>query len=100
MHNVTAVEVAAPAPPTDRSGEDLSATAMSIDTPSYARSLGMGQLGSAAGFAGSLFQGSQDLAESMCIDGVQAELVSSQAAAFLGTGRHHSHLPGLPSDPG
>lgn len=85
MNDVTAV---APDAPNHRSGEDLSATAMSIDTPSYARSLGMGQLGSAAGFAGSLFQGSQDLAQSMSIDGVQAEHIYSQAAASAGRGTH------------
>lgn len=97
MDDATAVAVAAPALPNDRLGEDLSATAMSIDTPSYARSLGMGQLGSAAGFAASLFQGSQDLAQSMSIDGVQADLVSGQAAASSGAGRHNQHVSGLPS---
>ena len=87
------VETDAPAPFYNRSGEGLNAADMSIDTPSYARSLGMGQLGSAAGFAGSLFQGglSQDLAQSMSIDGVQAEQVSSQAAASSGPGIHFKH---------
>lgn len=85
MNDATAV---APDAPSDRSGEDLSATAMSIDTPSYARSLGMGQLGSAAGFAESLFEGSQDLAQSMSIDGVQAEHMSDQAAASASRGTY------------
>lgn len=82
MNDGTAV---APGAPSDRLQEDLSATAMSIDTPSYARSVGMGQLGSAAGFAGSLFRGSQDLAQSMSIDGVQAE---HMVAASAGRGTH------------
>jgi len=56
----------------DRLAEDMEATAMSIDTPSYARSLGMGQPGSSTGFAGGMFHPSQDLAQSMSIDGAQA----------------------------
>ena len=59
----------------------------------------MGQLGSAAGFAGSLFQGSQDLAQSMSIDVVQAEQVLGQAAASSGAGRRLEHISGLPSNP-
>lgn len=56
----------------DQLAEDMEATAMSIDTPSYARSLGMGQPGSSTGFAGGIFHPSQDLAQSMSIDGAQA----------------------------
>ncbi|DBA98841.1 TPA: hypothetical protein ACH3X1_014603 [Trebouxia sp. C0004] len=56
----------------DQLAEDMEATAMSIDTPSYARSLGMGQPGSSTGFAGAIFHPSQDLAQSMSIDGAQA----------------------------
>ena len=85
VNDITAV---APDAASDRLQEDLSCTAMSIDTPSYARSLGKGQLGSGAGFAGSLFRGSQDLAQSMSIDGVQAEHISEQAAASAGRGTH------------
>lgn len=88
MVDATALALDPPATPNDRLEEGLNATAMSIDTPSYARSLGMGQLGSAAGFAGSLFQGSQDLAQSMSIDGVQVQQLLGRAAATSGTGRH------------
>ena len=88
MNGATAVAPDAPATPNDRLEEGLNATAMSIDTPSYARSLGMGQLGYAAGFAGSLFQGSQDLAQSMSIDGVQVQHLLDRAAATPGTGRY------------
>jgi len=56
----------------DQLAEDMEATAMSIDTPSYARSLGMGQPGSSTGFAGGIFYQSQDLAQCMSIDGSQA----------------------------
>ena len=56
----------------DLLAEDMEATAMSIDTPSYARSLGMGQPGSSTGFAGGMFHLSQDLAQSMSIDRAQA----------------------------
>ena len=99
MSGATAAATDAPTSPNDRAGEDLNATAMSIDTPSYAQSLGEGRLGSAAGFAGSLFQGSQDLAQSMSIDGVQAGQMSGQAAASSATGRHLKHMLGLLSDP-
>ena len=76
----------ATAAPCDRSGDDMNATAMSIDTPSYARSLGMGQPGSAAGFAGSFLDSSQDLAQTMSIDGSQAEHISDGGAVASGTG--------------
>ena len=56
----------------DLLAEDMEATAMSIDTPSYARSLGMGQPGSSKGFAGGIFHPPQDLAQSMSLDGSQA----------------------------
>lgn len=70
----------------------MNATAMSIDTPSYARSLGMGQLGSAPGFAGSPFHISQDLAQAMSIDGNQISCPPGQGASFTGTGQHPSVL--------
>ena len=54
---------------------DLSATAMSIDTPSYARSMGMGQndfaVGFPAGFSPASLSSSQNLAQAMSIDGVK-----------------------------
>ena len=88
VNGATAVALNASITPNDRLEEGVNTTAMSIDTPSYARSLGLGQLGSAAGFAGSLFQGSQDLAQSMSIDGVQVQHLLGRAAATSGTGRH------------
>ncbi len=69
----------------DQLAEDMEATAMSIDTPSYARSLGMGQPGSSTGFAGGIFHQSQDLAQSMSIDGAQA-LQFGGGAALLNPG--------------
>ena len=69
----------------DLLAEDMEATAMSIDTPSYARSLGMGQSGSATGFAGGMFHASQDLAQSMSIDGAHA-MQSGDSAAPLNPG--------------
>lgn len=86
MRDVTAVAAA----PTscDRSGDDMNATAMSIDTPSYARSLGMGQPGSAAGFAGSPFHMSLDLAQAMSIDGHQTDYAPGHSAVGIGTGQH------------
>lgn len=58
--------------------DDLDATAMSIDTPSYARSLGMGQ----PGFGGDPLHMSQDLAQSMSIDGGQSMHFWDNAAAL------------------
>ena len=49
----------------------LGAKSMSIDTPSYARSLGMGQPGCTSGFDGDVLDAAQDLAQSMSIDGAQ-----------------------------
>ena len=69
-----------------RLGDLMGATAMSIDTPSYARSLGMGHVGFSQGFGGSPFQMSQDLAQSMSIDGGQAEQLSHHGAAAACTG--------------
>jgi len=66
----------------DQLAEDMEATAMSIDTPSYARSLGMGQPGSSTGFAGGMFHLSQDLAQSMSIDGAQATQFGDGAASL------------------
>ncbi len=78
----TAVSASPPATAVaqDQLAEDMEATAMSIDTPSYARSLGMGQPGSSTGFAGGIFHPSQDLAQSMSIDGAQAMQVGDGAA--------------------
>ncbi len=66
----------------DRLQDDLGATAMSIDTPSYARSVSMGHPGPAAGFGRGTFHMSQDLAQSMSIDGAQ------QAQLWGNTGAH------------
>lgn len=74
----------------DRLGDDMNATAMSVDTPSYARSLGMGQLGSAAGFAGGPFHVSQDLAQSMSIDVGQAEQMFIHGATAGNSGHQLS----------
>lgn len=75
----------------DLLAEDMEATAMSIDTPSYARSLGMGQSGSATGFAGGMFHASQDLAQSMSIDGAHA-MQSGDSAAPLNPGSERAGL--------
>ena len=74
--------------------DDMAATAMSIDTPSYARSmLGMGQSGAALGFAQGPFQTSQNLAQSMSIDGDQTNHIFSHGAAMTNPGQHlHLHL--------
>lgn len=66
----------------DQLADDMEASAMSIDTPSYARSLGMGQAGSSAGCAGGMFYMSQDLAQSMSIDGAQAMHFGDGAASL------------------
>lgn len=66
--------------------DDLGVTAMSIDTPSYAQGLGMGQPGSAKGFAGGVMRPFQDLAQSMSIDGVQSMQLWDNAATLTAGG--------------
>ena len=66
--------------------DDLSATAMSIDTPSYARSLAMGQLGYPAG-GSAPFGVSQSLCEAMSIDG-QQQMPFWDSAAANTSGEH------------
>lgn len=48
--------------------DNMGSAAMSIDTPSYAHSLGLEQPGLQAGFASNVGSLSQDLAQSMSID--------------------------------
>ena len=57
--------------PLEATVDDLSATAMSIDTPSYARSMAMGQLGLPTQVMATPFGLSQSLSEAMSIDGPQ-----------------------------
>lgn len=71
----------------DQPRDDYNATAMSIDTPSYARSMGMGQIGSSSGFARGPFHVSQDLAQSMSIDSCQVDQVFGHGAAATSTGQ-------------
>ena len=66
--------------------DDLSATAMSIDTPSYACSLAVGQLGFPA-VASNPFSVSESLSEAMSIDG-QQQMPFWDAAAANTSGEH------------
>ena len=83
-----ATAVAEPSAMPNQLADDLDVMAMSIDTPSYAQGLGMGQPGCAEGFAGGGMRSFQDLAQSMSIDGVQSMQFWDNAATLTPGGFH------------